>query len=89
MLRAVLRVIDMQREHLGTARQLRRSARIGRAHFERLFAPLIMAEMMDNLRAHRPVRAARAAACLARHAPSEFFAHAEKRLGMALRWLLA
>jgi len=89
MLRAVLRVIDLQRDHLRGASELQASARIGRAHFERLFAPLIMAEMMDHARAGNLRRAARAGACLAWHAPSEFFKHAEKRLALALRWLIA
>jgi glycosyltransferase involved in cell wall biosynthesis len=89
MLNAVLHTIDLQEPWLRPGAELRDAARRGRAHFRRLFAPLIMAEMMDNLRAGNLKRSARAGMALLRHSPEEIVRHAEQRAARTLRWLLA
>jgi glycosyltransferase involved in cell wall biosynthesis len=88
MLRSLLRIECEQERWIAGDAELRRAQHAGCRHWKRLFAPFIMAEMMDNLRAGNVRRSGRALACLLRHQPSCLVEHAQSRASKTLRWII-
>jgi glycosyltransferase involved in cell wall biosynthesis len=88
MLHTLLRIEREQERWIEGDATLAAARRRGCEHWKRLFAPFIMAEMMDNLRAGNLRRSVRAFRCLARHQPSCLLDHAQTRAFKTLRRIL-
>jgi glycosyltransferase involved in cell wall biosynthesis len=88
MLRSLITIEREQTPFVRHDRALRAAQRRGLAHWKRLFAPFIMAEMMDCLRAGQYRKCLRALGCLARHQPACLLEHAQSRLAKTLRWII-